>query len=275
MHMMNYIPKKAKEIIDYHIKIIESSLPNFLESYYIYGSISLGAFDSTFSDIDFIAVIKRKVNEEDINTLKKIHADMQRKYHKTILDGMYVFNNDIESLNKIKSSCLRFNDGKFQGFKSFDRNSIDAYQLKKYGITIKGQAIKNLNYGINFDILIDEMRNNLNTYWINWINDCRKLTPMKYIGLFVSLNIIEWGVLGVSRLYYTFKERDITSKIGAGEYALQNLPERWHKIINESMRLRKGNKKSYYNSIFERRNDALTYINYIIQESNELFNEKK
>ncbi|MDZ5016954.1 DUF4111 domain-containing protein, partial [Clostridium perfringens] len=69
---------------------------------------------------------------------------------------------------------------------------------------------------------------------------------------FVSLNIIEWGVLGVSRLYYTFKERDITSKIGAGEYALQNLPERWHKIINESMRLRKGNKKSFYNSIFER-----------------------
>ncbi|WP_322379358.1 ATP-binding protein, partial [Clostridium perfringens] len=78
--MMNYIPEKAEEIIDEHIKIIESSLPNFLESYYIYGSISLGAFDSIFSDIDFIAVIKRKVNEEDINTLKKIHADMQNKY---------------------------------------------------------------------------------------------------------------------------------------------------------------------------------------------------
>ncbi|MDZ4907347.1 aminoglycoside adenylyltransferase domain-containing protein, partial [Clostridium perfringens] len=130
---------------------------------------------------------------------------------------------------------LRFNDGKFQGFKSFDRNSIDAYQLKKYGITIKGQVIRDFNYEVNFDILIDEMRNNLNTYWINWINDCRKLTSMKYIGLFVSLNMIEWGVLGISRLYYTFKERDITSKIGAGEYALQNVPERWHKIINESM----------------------------------------
>lgn len=273
--MMIYIPEKAEAIIDEHIKIIESSLPNFLESYYIYGSISLGAFDSIFSDIDFIAVVKRKVKEEDINTLKKIHAHMQRKYHKTILDGMYVLNSDIESLNKSKSSCLRFNDGKFQGFNSLDRNSIDAYQLKKYGITIKGQAIRDFNYEVNFDILIDEMRNNLNTYWVNWINDCRKLTSMKYIGLFVSLNMIEWGVLGVSRLYYTFKERDITSKIGAGEYALQNVPERWHKIINESMRLRKGNKKSYYNSIFERRNDALTYINYIIQESNELFNEKK
>ena len=72
--MMNYIPEKAKEIIEEHIKIIESSLSNFLESYYIYGSISLGAFDSTFSDIDFISVVKRKVNEEDINTLKKIHV---------------------------------------------------------------------------------------------------------------------------------------------------------------------------------------------------------
>jgi hypothetical protein len=85
--------------------------------------------------------------------------------------------------------------------------------------------------------------------------------------------MIEWGVLGVSRLYYTFKEKDMTSKVGAGEYALKNVPQEWHKIINESMRLRKGNKKSYYNSIVKRRNDALKYIDYIIQESNKFLSE--
>ncbi|WP_253198587.1 aminoglycoside adenylyltransferase domain-containing protein [Clostridium estertheticum] len=87
--------------------------------------------------------------------------------------------------------------------------------------------------------------------------------------------MIEWGVLGVSRLYYTFKERDMTSKVGAGEYILQKVPQRWHKVINEAMRLRKGNPKSYYKSIFERRVDVLSYIDFIIQESNNLFNDKR
>jgi hypothetical protein len=37
------------------------------------------------------------------------------------------------------------------------------------------------------------------------------------------------------------------------------------------MRLRKGNKTSYYHSIFKRRKDALDYMDFIIQESNNLF----
>ena len=119
------------------------------------------------------------------------------------------------------------------------------------------------------------MRDNLNTYWLSWKNDCKKFPSRKYLGLYISLNMIEWVILGVSRLYYTFNERDITSKVGAGEYALRTVPPKWHKIINEAMRLRKGNKNSYYTSIFERRKDALDYIDFIIRESNSLLNEVK
>lgn len=185
-----------------------------------------------------------------------------------------MFKDDIKLLNKNKIACLRFNDGRFNGFKPFDTNSIDAFELKSYGITVKGQDIDSLDYTVDFDILLGKMRENLNTYWLKWVNDCKRFPSIRYIGLFVSLRAIEWGVLGVSRLFYTFKEKDLTSKLGAGEYALQNVPQKWHKIIEESMRLRKGNKKSYYNSILERRNEALRYIDYIIQESNRLIERK-
>lgn len=273
---MNQIPGKVKEIIDEHIAMIESSLPNSLEAYYIYGSISLGGFDYGLSDIDFITILKRKTTETDIDILKKIHNDMQKKFSKTILDGMYLLKDDIESLkSKREIPCLRFNDGEYKGIKTFDRNSIDAFELKKYGITIKGQEIENLEYIVDFDILINKMRDNLNTYGLNWYNRCRKFPSLNYIALFLAERTVEWGVLGVSRLYYTFKESNITTKVGAGEYVLQTVPHKWHKIIKESMRLRKGKKKSYYNSIFERRNDALGYIDYIIKESNSIFDKKK
>jgi hypothetical protein len=133
--MMEHIPEKVKEIVDEHIKMIESSLPNFLEAYYIYGSVSYGSFDYGISDIDFLIVVKRNAIETGINILKKIHNDMQRKFHKTILDGMYLLKDDIESLNKGEIPCLWFNDGAFKGFKMFDTNSVDVFVLKKYGIT--------------------------------------------------------------------------------------------------------------------------------------------
>jgi predicted nucleotidyltransferase len=272
---MKNLPNIVKEIIDDHIKTIEAYLPNFLGSYYIYGSVSLGAFDYNKSDIDFIVVIKRKATETDINILKKIHGELHKKFRKTSLDGMYLLKEDVASLkDKSEISCLRFNDGEFKGFEKFDRNSIDAFQLLKHGITVKGQDIERLDYTVDFDILLSKMRDNLNTYWLNWLNGCRRFPSIKYLGLLVSQNLIEWGVLGVSRQYYTFMEADITSKVKAGEYALQKVPQKWHKIIKESMRLRKHNTKSYYNSIFERRNDALDYINFIIKESNGLFDKK-
>jgi predicted nucleotidyltransferase len=254
---MKDIPKRINEVLDTYFELLESKLPNLVEAYYLYGSVSLGAFKDGFSDIDFIAVIKRNATVTDVDTLKEIHKDMQRKFSDTILDGFYVMKEDLESLKRNEISSLRINDGKFQGFSKFDKNSIDAYQLKKYGITVKGQRIEDVNFKVNWDILISNMHDNLNTYWLNWVNDCKRFPSIRYIGLLFSLGMIEWGVLGVSRLFYTFKEKDITSKMGAGEYALRKVNQRWHKIIYESMRLRKGNKKSYYKSILERRKDAI------------------
>ncbi|MBW9169911.1 DUF4111 domain-containing protein [Clostridium estertheticum] len=272
---VNSIPESVNTIVQEYLDLFESELPNFLESYYIYGSITLGAFNYGLSDIDFIAVVKIKVTELDIEVLKKIHSNIKKKFPETDLMGLYVMGNDLQLEYENEKSCPCFIGGVYKGLEKFEKNSIDAFQLKKYGLTVKGKEIDNFDFTVNWDILIHNMRENLNTYWLNWNDDCKKFLSKRYIGLFVDLGMIEWGVLGVSRLYYTFKERDMTSKVGAGEYVLQKVPQRWHKVINEAMRLRKGNQKSYYKSIFERRVDVLAYIDFIIQESNNLFNDKR
>ncbi|ATP41310.1 hypothetical protein CSE16_15285 [Solibacillus sp. R5-41] len=263
--------KEIQKVLQSYFDYIELKLPNLIEAYYLYGSISLGAFNDGFSDIDFIAVINRELTEKELTTLKEIHKELHSKYKKIILDGFYITNKDMESLHNGSIPSMRFNDGKFLGYTMFDKNSIDAYQLKKYGITIIGQKIEEDSYTIDWNILTSNMRNNLNTYWLGWWRACKKFPSSNYIGLLFSLNMVEWGVLGVSRLYYSFKEKDITSKVGAGEYALKEVPQKWHKIIHESMRLRNGNKKSLYKSVFKRRKDALDYMEFMIHKCNNLF----
>lgn len=269
---MNNISKSIKQVLDSYLHLLEAKLPNILDAFYIYGSISLGAFTDGLSDIDFIAVLKKKLTATDIATLKLVHQEIQKHYPKMSLDGIYAMKEDLESL-KYEDTCPVFREGELQGFTKFNKDSIDAFQLKKYGIVIKEPDLDSLNYTVDWKALLSGMHENLNTYWQDWKRSCEKFPSIRYLGLFFSLRLIEWGVLGVSRLYYTFMERDIISKMGAGEFALRTVPERWHKIINESMRLRNRNPKSLYTSRIARRKDALQYMDFIIQESNKLFSQ--
>ncbi|MEN2766290.1 aminoglycoside adenylyltransferase domain-containing protein [Ornithinibacillus xuwenensis] len=263
------IPIEINHVLEKYFENMESKLPKLLDSYYIYGSTSLGEYNRGISDIDFVAILVHDASEQEVNSLLEIHRSMQKQFPKLILDGIYIIADGSDSFSGNKT--LRFNEGEFHGYGKFNNHSIDAFQLKTYGIRIKGKENESLTFDVDWEILLRNMRNNLNTYWVNWLNGCKKTLSRQYLSLFVSLDTLEWGVLGVSRLYYTFKEKDITSKVGAGEYALKNVPQRWHKIIQESLRLRKGNKKSHYISIFKRRKDALDYIDYLIRECNSLF----
>lgn len=263
-------PKEIQKVLHTYFDYVDLKLPNLLESYYLFGSISIGAFNDGFSDIDFIAVINRELTENELTTLKEIHKELHSKYKKIILDGFYFTSENMASLKNGSIPGMRFNDGKFLGYTKFEKNSIDAYQLKEYGITIKGQKMEEDSYTVDWNILTNNIKNNLNTYWLNWWRDSKKFPSSKYFGLLCSLHSVEWGVLGVSRLYYSLKQKDITSKVGAGEYALKDVPQKWHKIIHESMRLRNGHKKSLYNSIFKRRQDTLDYMEFMIEKCNKL-----
>ncbi len=77
---------------------------------------------------------------------------------------------------------------------------------------------------------------------------------------------VEWGVLGISRLYYTMHEGDIVSKYEAGKYALDRVPPDFEMILKEALRIRKGESKSYYKSPFRRRNDTIRFMTYMIRQ---------
>jgi hypothetical protein len=74
--------------------------------------------------------------------------------------------------------------------------------------------------------------------------------------------------LGVLRQFYTFRENEIISKTGAGEYALSHTPDRWQRIIREALNLREARQEIIYHSRFFRAVDAVAFLKYIIQTCN-------
>lgn len=268
---MSAAPPGARLVLERYFALLNSRLPDLLDAFYLHGSACLGAFRPGLSDVDFLAVARAEITPEQLSILREIHRSLQRKYPRTILDGLYALRADL--MEGGAARCLRFNEGIFQGYQSFHVHSADAYLLKQKGIALWGPEPASLPYETDWNTLIANMKENLNTYWRRWVRDCRRFGTYRFAGSFLSPRLIEWGVLGISRLYYTFREGDIISKAGAGEYALTTVPRKWHGIVGEALQLRQGRKPVDCFPAWRWRRNALNYIEYIIDKSNHLLDQ--
>ena len=100
-----------------------------------------------------------------------------------------------------------------------------------------------------------------------------------------------WVVLGVCRLHYTLTTGAITSKDAAGRYGLTVFAPRWHRVLNESLRIRRrdrargdvasaaaeliddmrirrrGDAGSLYRTPIRRRHDALAFAEMVMADA--------
>lgn len=89
------IPQQVQPLLNDYIGVIEKELPGFMSACYLHGSIALGAFQPSFSDIDFITVISQRSSENDIDRLAAIHQTLKQKYPDLSMSGSYLQGHDV------------------------------------------------------------------------------------------------------------------------------------------------------------------------------------
>jgi hypothetical protein len=258
------LPAAVQVAAQTHIAMLEAALPGLLLSYYVTGSAALGDFRAGASDVDFIALTSRRPAPTEIGKLKAVHTQLNRKSLFAGLDGIYITGEDLEG--SAEAQCPRFNGGKYLCLKKFDTGSPDAWVLKQYSVCLLGRKPEDLPFDVDWERLSLGMLANLEAYWRRWARGCRGMRPVLAFGLYLRPAMVEWGVLGISRLYFSLRERDVASKTGAGEYALQKLPEKCHSILREALSIRSGGHTPQYKSVIRMRNDALEYVEFMIEE---------
>jgi hypothetical protein len=117
---------------------------------------------------------------------------------------------------------------------------------------------------------------NLDMYWQRRVLDrgARLFTPYGLHGL--TEWACEWCVTGVSRLHYTLATGAITSKEGAGIYALATFPARCRRVIEEALRIRRAAAgRSVYRSPLSRRRDVRAFTAMVIADAHRLYTESR
>ncbi|MET1013848.1 MAG: aminoglycoside adenylyltransferase domain-containing protein [Paenisporosarcina sp.] len=267
---MQQIPHNVQVILKDYISLVNERFPNLLEGVYLQGSIVLDAYVEGFSDIDFVSVTSRRLLEEDAEALFGIHSRIAEKYKDIEMDGVYIVWDDLGKLTSDENIYPVYNSGEIR-FESYI-SPITWWLLKTKGIRIIGPDRTSFTFETRTEDLISYVVNNMNSYWAQRTLSIENAISEQMILSTEDIdNEIEWSILGLLRQYYTLKEHDIISKLGAGEYGLKHVPTPWHKIIKEAINIRNSVINKQFTSDQERVNEAIEFSKYIISYCNSHF----
>ncbi len=260
---MEKIPESVQKVLGLYIKKCNDELPGLLAGLYLHGSIAIDGYIDGESDVDFVALTSRELTDKDINVLKGIHVNLAETCKSPQLDGIYV-----QSSN-LAAEGFFYNEGTFG--KAVHNIPVTWWLLKNKGITLLGPAINELPLHVTTEDLTEYVRKNMNEYWATRISALeQKEDQLIHYPVEQIEAEMEWTVLGLLRQFYTLKEKDIISKIAAGEYGLRELGPKWHGLIQEAIHIRKGRPERSFSTNEDRVNTMIQFAKGLIESCNKL-----
>ncbi|UFX83072.1 aminoglycoside adenylyltransferase domain-containing protein [Candidatus Absconditicoccus praedator] len=159
------LPESLKGFFKTIKKELPEILPDILVGIYVYGSISYNAFDPKRSDVDVAAIIKRKLNEEEIQKLTNWYQTKQMKSNKWIsrLEMDFITLENITTNISNDTETTRFAGNKLKEKANMDGAIMDWENIRSCGIVLYGKTpdsfIPEINEDSLFEALIDKFEN--------------------------------------------------------------------------------------------------------------------
>jgi hypothetical protein len=264
--MSPQLPAPVDDLVAAYLGLVDAVAPGLLEGLYLTGSVALGDFRPRGSDVDFVAVTAAPIERSSLAALARVHAGLGARFPRPHFDGSYLTWHDLADDPANCRSVPYAHGGRFHAPGRFELSPITWITLARHGVAARGPAPATLTVWADPAVLDRWTRGNLERYWRPWRGRHGRLLPSYYIASSKPW-AAEWGALGVSRLHYTLTTGQITSKDGAGRYALARFPARWGRLLAEALRIRRGGGgRSRYRTPFGRRRDLLAYVTLVIED---------
>ena len=234
--MTQVLPHQAQELVTRYLDTADSVCPGMIGALYLVGSVALGDFQPSVSDVDFMAVTARQPDAAGREALAAVHEQVRGNGQQPVFEGPYV------TFDELRASPSAAAEGPFHGDQGLGwgpnmRTPVAWVMLARHGIPVRGPEPAALGIFTSPEELRTWTLGNLGSYWAVWLERSRDHSSQAAQAMLTDWGVA-WGVLGVSRLHYTLATGQITSKTGAGQYGLDTFAARWHPIITEALRCR-------------------------------------
>jgi hypothetical protein len=258
-------------VVSAYLEVMDAETAGLIEGLYLTGSVALGDFRPRASDIDFVAVTAKPLDEVATAAVARAHARLRKRFPRPVFEGIYA---TWDQLAADPTRC--------------GHDPVTWHTLARHGVVVRGPDRTELKVWTNAEALAVWTLGNLDSYWQPLLDRAARFGDEWWSLAALTTYGTVWIVLGVTRLHYTLATGEIGSKENAGCYALRTFPEEWHHIVNEALRLRQSDRaspdltgalrglldrESLYRSPFARRRDVIAFGDMVIRDAKARFTD--
>jgi predicted nucleotidyltransferase len=230
------IPDEAQVAIETWLAQHDRLAPGLVEGLYLVGSLALDDWQPR-SDIDVVVFTADPATDEDAERLEAAHQAVASELDRTV-DGPRLAWGDV-SVPPTPLHRPWSLDGAFHhDAECFEINPVTWYTLATSGVSIRGPGRTGLHVVIDLDDRRAFVRGNTATYW-------RSVADMVAQALAdaerteFSAETTEWCVLGIARMFVTYRTGDVVSKSAAGAFLAAEAPE-YESLVERSLEIRRA-----------------------------------
>jgi predicted nucleotidyltransferase len=247
---------RVQQVVEVYLEAVDDEAQGLVEGLYLVGSTALGEFRPRTSDIDFLAVTADPPDATQLAALARAHGRLRRGCPRPFFDGRYVTWSDLARDPRDALAGPYTYEGRFHVSGRGDCDPVAWHTLAAHGIPCRGPVPADIAIWTDRHALTSWTLGNFGSYWQPLLRRARRPPDPWSLTAFTSYGAV-WVVLGVCRLHYTLATGQIASKETAGCHGLQRFPERWHRVLNEALRIRRADqaRPSVVSAIFEMIND--------------------
>jgi len=212
------------ELLELLLSSMQKILGEKLLGLYLYGSLVIGDFDPTISDIDLVAALASDLDDKEFEELQKMHVDFayQHKEWDDRIEVCYLSIADLQTVKTGTSQVTNISPGEpFHKRETSIEWLISWYVVRETSITLFGPSPKTIIEPISKDEFIQTIRAHAKA-WDEWIYDMHNRKSQAY------------AILTMCRALYTLKYGEQVSKKQAALWAEKEFPE-WASIIESAL----------------------------------------
>ena len=253
------LPPAAERTVDEYLDAVDAAVPDLVEGFYVTGSVALGDFHPAISDVDAVALCCRVPTTAQLDALEAVHRPSRPQ-----LDVLYVTGDDLRG-DPAACSAPHSHEGKFARHGAFAANPVEWRTLQTKALAVRGPALAQADVWFDPDVLRRWNADNLDAYWRGRVEWMTTAEPTEAVVRWEYG--LQWLVLGIPRLHHTISTLEVTSKTGAGHYALNVVDRRWHQVIETAIALRADRAAPLSASPAQLQRDAVELAAWLISDA--------
>ncbi|PLS77158.1 MAG: nucleotidyltransferase [Chloroflexi bacterium] len=210
---------------------LKATLGDTLVGLYLEGSLVIGDFEPSVSDIDLVAALASDIDDQEFAALQAMHETLVAE-HPAWYDRIEVCYISVAALASIKSrTSMIVNISPGEPIHRTEARRewlMNWYLTREKSVTLYGPSPTTIIEPISKAEFVQSVRDHAQG-WASWVKDMRNPYAQSY------------AILTMCRALYAYTNGEQVSKQAAALWAQQQLPE-WSDVIQQALVWRKGGK---------------------------------